>query len=80
MTLIKLKISEKRQQYTMYRVGLVVWHLGLVDLDLWSSPGWWAGTVASYCPSRMVEHSISKSTQPMQLPNHQPHPVCVRNV
>ena len=38
--------------------------LGWVDLDLESSPGWWAGTVASYCPSRMVEHPKSKSTQP----------------
>ena len=47
-----------------YRVGLVVWQLGSVDLDLGSSPGWWAATVATYCPSRMVEHSKSKSTQP----------------
>ena len=38
--------------------------LGWVDLDLESSPGWWAGTIASYCPSRMVEHPKSKSTQP----------------
>ena len=54
-------------------VPLKPWHLqgisspgGLswVDLDLESSPGWWAGTVASYCPSRMVEHPKSKSTQP----------------
>ena len=47
-----------------YRVGLVVWQLGWVDLDLRSSPGWWAATVATYCPSRMVEHPKSKSTQP----------------
>ena len=38
--------------------------LGWVDLDLGSSPGWWASTVATYCPSRMVEHPKSKSTQP----------------
>ena len=38
--------------------------LGWVDLDLGSSPGWWAATVATYCPSRMVEHPKSKSTQP----------------
>ena len=38
--------------------------LGFFDLDLGSSPGWWAATVATYCPSRMVEHSKSKSTQP----------------
>ena len=42
----------------------MVWQLGWVDLDLGSSPGWWAATVATYCPSRMVEHSKSKSTQP----------------
>ena len=34
------------------------------DLDLGSSLGWWAATVATYCPSRMVEHPKSKSTQP----------------
>ena len=27
-------------------------------------PGWWAATVSTYCPSRMVEHPKSKSTQP----------------
>ena len=29
-----------------------------------SSPGWWAATAATYCPSRVVEHPKSKSTQP----------------
>ena len=38
--------------------------LGWADLDLRCSPGWWAATVATYCPSRMVEHLNSKSTQP----------------
>ena len=41
---------------------------GFVDLDLWSSPGWWAATVATYCPSRMVEHPKSKSTKPCARP------------
>ena len=27
--------------------------LDWVDLDLGSSPGWWAATVATYCPSRL---------------------------
>ena len=45
--------------------------LGWVDLDLGSYPGWWAATVANYCPCRMVEHPKSKSTQ------HQSHPVVV---
>ena len=35
-----------------------------VDLDFGSSPGWWAAAVATYCPSRMVEHPKSKSTKP----------------
>ena len=48
-----------------YRVGLVVWQLGWVDLDLGSPPGWRAAIVATYCPSRMVEHPKSKSTQPI---------------
>ena len=39
--------------------------MGWVDLDLGSSPGWWAATVAAYCPGRMVEHPKAKSTQPM---------------
>ena len=47
--------------------------VGWVDLDLGSSPGWWAATVATYCPSRMVEHSKSKSTQPTDKP---PAPPC----
>ena len=42
--------------------------LGWVDLDLGSSPGWGADTVATYCPSRMVEHPKSKSTQPSPSP------------
>ena len=32
---------------------------GFADLDLGSSPGWWAATVATYCPSSMVEHPKS---------------------
>ena len=46
------------------RVTQVVEYLGWVDLDLGSSPGWWAATVATFCPGRMVEHPKSKSTQP----------------
>ena len=38
-----------------YRVTLVVAYIGWDDLHLGSSPGWWAATVATYCPSRMVE-------------------------
>ena len=34
---------------------------GFVDLDLGSSPGWWAATVATYCPSRMVELRMSST-------------------
>ena len=47
-----------------YWVSHLVADLGWVNLDLGSSPGWWAATVATYCPSRMVEHPKSKSTQP----------------
>ena len=44
----------------MYRVTLVVEILGWVDLDLGSFPAWWAAvTVATYCPSRVVEHPKS---------------------
>ena len=47
-----------------YRVSHLVADLGWVDLDLGSSPGRWAATVATYCPGRVVEHPKSKSTQP----------------
>ena len=43
--------------------------LGWVDLDLRSSPSWWATSVATYCPSRMVEHPKSNSTQPSRSPD-----------
>ena len=43
-----------------------------VDLDFGSSLGWWAATVAIYCPSRMVEHLKSKSTQPSRRPPESP--------
>ena len=59
---MKMMLGEKYLNEHLYRVGLVVWQLGWADLDLGSSPGWWAATVATYCPSRMVEHSKSKST------------------
>ena len=32
-----------------YRVSRLPGYLGWVDLDLGSSPGWWAATVATYC-------------------------------
>ena len=48
----------------VYRVTHLVVNLGWIDLDLGSSPGWWAATVATYCPSRVVEHPKSKSTKP----------------
>ena len=48
--------------------------VGWVDSELGSSPGWWAATVATYCPSRMVEHSKSKSI-PTQPYDQMPHPV-----
>ena len=47
-----------------YRASHVLVDLGWVDLDLGSSPGWWAATVATFCPSRVVEHPKSKSTKP----------------
>ena len=38
--------------------------MGYVDSDFGSSLGWWAATIATYCPSRMMEHLIPISTQP----------------
>ena len=68
--------------HTLYRASHVLGDLGWVDLDLGSSPGWWAATVATYCPSRMVEHPKSKSTQPRYSTTRVTlyivlHPVCL---
>ena len=42
------------------------WHVFLVTTSCWlgsdSSGSCWTATVATYCPGRMAEHSISKST------------------
>ena len=46
----------------LYRVTQKVSDLGWVDLEFGSSLGWWAGTIVTYCPSRMVEHLKYKST------------------
>ena len=54
-------------------------NLGWVDLDLGSSPGWWAGTVASYFPSRMVELPKSKSTHPRFASMQMKFPVAGRD-
>ena len=35
------RILQEARIVEIYRVGLVVWQLGCVDLDFWSSPGWW---------------------------------------
>ena len=45
-----------------YRVTMVVMHLGWVDSDLGSSPGWWAVTVAICCPTG--EWNIPNLSQP----------------
>ena len=45
-------------------VAIPIVHLGWVIFDLQNSPGWWAATVATYCPSRMVEHPKTKLTKP----------------
>ena len=46
--------------YFRYRVAILVMHLSWDDLDLESSPGWWAVTEAIFCPSRIVEHPKDK--------------------
>ena len=60
----KVANLENATHFKVYRASHVLVDLGWVYLDLGSSPGWWATTVASYCPSRVVEHPKSKSTKP----------------
>ena len=40
--------------------------LGFEDEDLGSSPGWWAASVAIYCPSRPGELPKSSSSKPSE--------------
>ena len=40
--------------------------LGFEDEDLGSSPGWWAATVATYCPRRPVELPKFLSSKPWE--------------
>ena len=40
--------------------------LGFEDEDLGSSPGWWAATVATYCPSRTGELQKFLSSKPCE--------------
>ena len=68
-----LSLKETKIQIHMYRVTVVVTHLGWVDSDLGSSPGWWAASVATYCPSRMV--NILILTQPNQVAHLTPQTV-----
>ena len=53
----------------MYRVAYLHANLGRGDLDLGTSPDWWATTVATYSSSRMVEHPKNLSQ-----PNPGPRP------
>ena len=57
-----LTLTDQDGVKVVYRVTQKVSDLGWVDLELGSSPGRWAGTMVTYCPSRMVEHLKSKST------------------
>ena len=40
--------------------------LGFKDEDLGSLPGWWAATVATYCPSRPGELPKFSSSKPSE--------------
>ena len=40
--------------------------LGFVDENLGGSPGWWAATVATYCPSRPEELPTFLSSKPCE--------------
>ena len=64
-----LRIASSMRTHFIVQSGASGEGLGWVDLDLGSSPGWWADTVATYCQSRMVEHPKSKSTQPSPSPD-----------
>ena len=56
--------TDNGEMHGKYRASHVLVDLGWVDLDLGSSPGWRAATLATCCPSRMVEHPKSMSSKP----------------
>ena len=56
--------ADATSQHRQCRLAHLLANLGWVDFDLGSSPGWWAATVATYCPSKVVEHPKSKSSEP----------------
>ena len=56
--------TSSRPPSSVYTVAIPIVHLGLVDVDLWSSPGRLADTAATYCPSSKVEYLKLKPTQP----------------
>ena len=61
---------------TLYRVMLVVWQLGWVEIDLgYYTTCWAAGVMAEWAEpvSRLVE--LENLSQHNQLPDHQHHPV-----
>ena len=60
----------------MYRVMLVVWQLGWVEIDLgYYTTCWAAGVMAEWAEQvgRLVE--LENLSQHNQLPDHQHHPV-----
>ena len=56
-----LRASRERVHYWASRHSL-----GFEDEYLGSSPGWWAATVATYCPSRSGELSKFLSSKPCE--------------
>ena len=61
---------------TSYRVMLVVWQLGWVEIDLgYYTTCWAAGVMAEWAEQvgRLVE--LENLSQHNQLPDHQHHPV-----
>ena len=59
--------SLDRSIHLLYRVIHTIRYMGWLDIELVGYPGWWATIVATYCPSRLVQHPKSMSTQPMYL-------------
>ena len=68
------------EQKIAYRVMLVVWQLGWVEIDLgYYTTCWAAGVMAEWAEQvgRLVE--LENLSQHNQLPDHQHHPVYPQN-
>ena len=61
-----IKIPPSRRGHAFVQCGASDRSLGFEDEDFGSSSGWWAASVATYCPSRLGELPKFLSSKPCE--------------